>query len=96
MAVDTREKRFSMLNFGDGSHSHATFEADGAVDLDDRQHLLDCYSGIAWGVVVVGGVDLVQRTVTLNTSFTPSLAVRVALSVDAPIALTLERTLEET
>lgn len=25
------------------------FEADGAVDLDDRQHLLGCYSGIAFG-----------------------------------------------
>lgn len=49
MAIDTREKRFSMLNFGDGTHVHATFEADGTVDLDDRQHLLDCYSGIAFG-----------------------------------------------
>ena len=49
MAVDTREKRFSMLNFGDGNHWHATFEADSSVDLDDRQHLLDCYSGIAFG-----------------------------------------------
>ena len=48
MAVDTREKRFSMLNFGDGTHIQATFEADGSVDLDDRQHLLDCYSGIAF------------------------------------------------
>lgn len=49
MAIDTREKRFSMLNFGDGAHIHATFEADGAVDLDDKQHLFDCYSGIAFG-----------------------------------------------
>lgn len=48
MAIDSREKRFSMLNFGDGTHIHATFEADGAVDLDDKQHLLDCYSGIAF------------------------------------------------
>lgn len=48
MAVDTRAKRFSMLNLGDGGHLQATFEADGAVDLDDRQHLLDCYSGIAF------------------------------------------------
>lgn len=53
MSVDTREKRFSMLNFGDGSHIHATFEVDGAVDLDDRQHLLDCYSGIAFGATVI-------------------------------------------
>ena len=49
MAVDTAEKRFSMLNFGDGTTIHLLFETDGAVDLDDRQHLLDCYSGIAFG-----------------------------------------------
>ena len=48
MAVDTAEKRFSMLNFGDGTNIHLLFEPDGAVDLDDRQHLLDCYSGIAF------------------------------------------------
>ena len=52
MAIDTAEKRFSMLNFGDGTHIHMTFQIDGAVDLDDRQHLLDMYSGIAFG----GGV----------------------------------------
>ena len=50
MAVDTREKRMSMLNFAEGSYAHVGFEADAAVDLDDRQHLLDCYSGIAFGV----------------------------------------------
>ncbi len=49
MAVDTAEKRFSMLNFGDGTTIHLLFETDGTVDLDDRQHLLDCYSGIAFG-----------------------------------------------
>ncbi len=51
MAVDTREKRFSMMAFAsgvDGAHIHITFEADSSVDLDDRQHLLDCYSGIAF------------------------------------------------
>jgi len=49
VAVDTAEKRFSMLNFGDGTTIHLLFETDGSVDLDDRQHLLDCYSGIAFG-----------------------------------------------
>ena len=48
MAVDTLEKRFSMLNFGAGDHSHLTFQVDGTIDLDDRQHLLDCYSGIVF------------------------------------------------
>lgn len=46
MAIDTREKRMSMLNFGDGSTIHTLFEADGTIDLDDKQHLLDLYSGI--------------------------------------------------
>jgi len=47
--INTRARRFSMMNFGDGTTIHVLFEADGAVDLDDRQHLLDCYSGIAFG-----------------------------------------------
>lgn len=59
MAVDTAEKRFSMLNFGDGSTVHLLFEPDGAVDLDDRQHLLDCYSGIAFASPVVGVGDMI-------------------------------------
>ncbi len=46
MAIDTREKRFAMLNFADGLYIHAQFEADGAVDADDRAHLLDLYGGI--------------------------------------------------
>lgn len=61
MAVDTAEKRFSMLNFAEGAHLHATFEADGAVDLDDRQHLLDCYSGIAFA-----GAAASKRLLLLN------------------------------
>ena len=48
MAIDTAEKRFSMINFGDGTSIHLLPEPDGAVDSDDRQHLLDCYSGISF------------------------------------------------
>ncbi len=47
MAVDTRQKRMSMLNFGDGTNLHVLWEPDGTVDADDRLHLLDLYSGIA-------------------------------------------------
>ncbi len=57
MAVDTRHKRFSIM----GMRSHALrgttiplFEVDGAVDKDDRQHLLGLYSGIAFAPL--GGV----------------------------------------
>ena len=58
MAVDTAEKRYSMLNFGDGTNIHLLPEPDGSIDLDDRQHLLDCYSGIEFSEITVGGVPL--------------------------------------
>lgn len=54
MAVDTAEKRFSMLNFGDGTTIHLLPETDGSIDLDDRQHLLDCYAGVAFDPPVGG------------------------------------------
>ena len=46
MAIDTRAKRFSMLNFG-LPPTLALFEADGTVDADDRAHMLNLYAGIA-------------------------------------------------
>lgn len=55
MAIDTKEKRLSMINFGDGALEHLLFEADGAVDLDDRQHLLGCYGGVAFAPPTFGG-----------------------------------------
>ena len=52
MAIDTRSKRFSMLNMAsgmDGCGIHTLLEADaGGIEADDRQSLLDCYNGIAW------------------------------------------------
>ena len=49
MAIDTAEKRFSMLNFGDGTHIHMMIAADGRIDADDRMHFLDLYSGFELG-----------------------------------------------
>jgi len=46
MAVDTRARRFSMMSFGSSIRFIPLFEADGVVDQDDRQHLLNCYGGI--------------------------------------------------
>ena len=48
MAVDTREKRFSMMNLLRFPQTNL-FEADGTVDADDRAHLLALYSGIPLG-----------------------------------------------
>lgn len=49
------------MNFGDGTTLHTLFEADGTVDLDDRQHLLDLYSGIALGAAVAAVDDYIVR-----------------------------------
>jgi len=51
MAIDTRSKRFSMMNFGD-PEPHL-FEADGTVDADDKYSLLGMYNGISKDVLVV-------------------------------------------
>jgi len=45
MAVDTAQKRFSMMSLGQ-TIAPILFEQDGAVDADDRSHLLYLYSGI--------------------------------------------------
>lgn len=57
MAVDTRQKRFSMLNAIAASlPTKPLFQADGDVDPGDRLHLLNLYSGIPAGVTaIVGG-----------------------------------------
>ena len=60
MAIDTREKRFSMINFGT-SIPIALFTPDGAVDADDRAHLLNLYSGITLDAPPVVGVYPVYR-----------------------------------
>ena len=54
MAVDTAQKRYSMIAFGDDNQM--LFEVDGAVDLDDRQHLLGAYSGIAFSSAVAEAI----------------------------------------
>lgn len=56
MAVDSRQKRMSMIEFGAGHSWRTLFEADGSVDADDRAHLLGLYSGIALDAPVAGGV----------------------------------------
>jgi len=56
MAVDTRHKRMSMMSMDSaGSNSVTLFEADGSVDGDDKQHALDCYSGIPFAGLGPGG-----------------------------------------
>jgi len=47
MAIDTKAKRMSMLYIASPIMWGAHFEVDGAVDADDRAHLLHIYGGNA-------------------------------------------------
>ena len=47
MAIDTKFKRMNMLSYANPLAWHHHFEVDGAVDADDRAHLLHLYGGNA-------------------------------------------------
>ena len=78
MAVDTAAKRFSMMDFGDGAINGLVFEPDGSVDLDDRQHLLGLYGGIALGAPVVAA-GLLDDVTTIDDITTVTVWMLVLL-----------------
>lgn len=56
MAIDTKEKRLSIMALDSaGLQVHTLPDPTGTFDLGDRQHLLDCYSGIAFAGPPAGG-----------------------------------------
>ena len=55
MALTTRQNRFNMLYVASPVAWFPHFEADGAVDADDRAHLLHLYGGIALGEEEISG-----------------------------------------
>ncbi len=59
MAVDTRERRFSMMNMTDGTNIIMLQEVDNLVDKTDRATSLDLYSGIDLGGL--GGHPTMRR-----------------------------------
>lgn len=56
MAVDTRFKRFSMMEFG--GVDIVLPEADGGIDADDRAQLITLYGGIALGSPSAGSSNI--------------------------------------
>lgn len=58
MAIDTKAKRMSMLSFASPLAWQHHFEVDGAVDADDRAHLLHLYGGNALDAPVEGAGGL--------------------------------------
>lgn len=61
MAVDTKAKRFQMLNFGSVS-TDLLPDPDGTIAQADRQHLLDLYGGIL-AAAPTAAIILQRRTV---------------------------------
>jgi len=57
MAVDTKSKRLSVLNLSSGVSLLVLPDPDATIDGGDQQHLLDCYSGIAFGAAVAPPLD---------------------------------------
>jgi len=46
MAIDTKAKRMSMLSFASPLAWQHHYIPDGAIDADDRMHLLHMYGGL--------------------------------------------------
>ena len=60
MAIDSKAKRMNMLSFASPLAWSHHFEVDGAVDADDRAHLLHLYGGNALdnpAEISAGGVN---------------------------------------
>lgn len=62
MAIDTKFKRMNMLTFAAPFPWFHHFEVDGAVDADDRAHLLHLYGGNA--LSAPGGSGRIMSSLT--------------------------------
>lgn len=88
MALDSRQKRFSMMGLG-RVPAPVLFEADSSVDADDRLHLLGLYSGIAAAaatilaeVTVIEGASLSGLTYAVFDGYDISTASIVKTGTD--------------
>lgn len=52
MAIDTEDKRMSMLSWHGGRRIP---QPDGSIDQNDRQTLLGRYGGVLWATITLGG-----------------------------------------
>lgn len=78
MAIDTTEKKLSLLSFGLGGYTQP--EGDGSFDQGDKQHFLGLYSGIlASEAVLVPDRACLHITDAVRYSVVASDAVRYAV-----------------
>jgi len=90
--IDTAQKRFSMMGFGDGNQ--ILFEPDGSVDLDDRQHLLGGYSGIAFSTPSLAVPDTIVSSVSVLLSNSATVSVSRAISSTVTMTKTSSTSVE--
>ena len=86
MAIDTKAKRYSMLNSILPVITVPSIVADGTIDQGDRQHLLGFYSGLLFPTLVPS----TALTITLITPMTP--AITLTTPAGAEITLTTPMT----
>ncbi len=86
MAIDTKSKRFSMMNMGSPAVVQPMPDPDGTIDQGDRQHFLGLYSGIFAGL---GGVspNKVTDTLTITRQVSGVGTITVARSASQQITL---------
>lgn len=82
MAVDTRQKRFSMLGLG-RMPPPVLFEADGTVDDDDIAHLLGLYSGITISSLTAENFPTVESVTTATGAYVATIGVNWPVSIAA-------------
>lgn len=61
MAIDTEDKRMSMLSWHTG---RKVPQPDGALDQNDRQTLLGRYGGILWEAIVSAVTPAIRTIIT--------------------------------
>jgi len=77
MAIDTKAKRMNMLAYANGSLWAHHFEVDGAVDADDRAHLLHLYGGNTLGLPVADTRTGFSVALTVSSTIVKRIVVKI-------------------
>ncbi len=89
MAVDTRAKRFSIMDSSIGASSMPL--ADGSFAQGDRQHLIWGYSGILWSIPVITTIlEHIYHDTPMTVSRSHSTPMTVSIEHDTQMTVSRE------
>lgn len=83
MAVDTAEKRLSILNWD--WYETGLPSPDGAFDQGDRQTILNGYSGLLWPEPTEISYEILEFSGTISDSFSGSGAITESITESGTI-----------